>query len=276
MTISDRTTRFRGLHDRAGGRILVLPNAWDPMSARVIEEAGASAIATTSAGVSWTLGRPDGHGAARDDVLAVVRRIVSAVTVPVTADVESGYDDLPATVRGVIAAGASGINLEDSPGRNDAPLLEPAEQASRIAAARSAAADSGLFINARTDVYLRQVGPESGRFEETVRRAKAYAEAGADGLFVPGLVEPEAIRRIAAAVSLPLNILARAGAPSTGELARLGVARVSVGPMITLGAMTYTRRAAAELLGEGTYRSLTDIIPYPEANGMFNREQARR
>ena len=171
----------------------------DAMSARVIEQAGATAIATTSAGVSWALGRPDGHGAARDDVLAVVRRIVGAVAVPVTADVEGGYDDVAATVRGVIAAGASGINLEDSPGRNDAPLLDPAEQVARIAAARAAAKDSGLFINARTDVYLRQVGPESGRVEETVRRAKAYTEAGADGLFVPGLVEPEAIRRIAAA-----------------------------------------------------------------------------
>ncbi len=272
MSISDRTSRFRALHDRAAGRILVLPNAWDAMSARVIEQAGATAIATTSAGVSWALGRPDGHGAARDDVLAVVRRIVGAVAVPVTADVEGGYDDLAATVRGVIAAGASGINLEDSPGRNDAPLLEPAEQVARIAAARAAAKDSGLFINARTDVYLRQVGPESGRVEEIVRRAKAYAEAGADGLFVPGLVEPEAIRRIAAAVSLPLNIMTHAGAPSTGELAKLGVARVSVGPMITLGGMDYIRRAAAELLGEGTYRSLADIMPYSEANGMFNRE----
>ncbi len=271
MTISDRTTRFRRLHDRAAGRILVLPNAWDAMSARVIEQAGATAVATTSAGVSWALGRPDGHGATREDVLAVVRRIVGAVTVPVTADVEGGYDDLAATVRAVIAAGASGINLEDSPGRNDSPLLEPAEQVARIAAARAAAEDSGLFINARTDVYLLQVGAESGRVEETVRRAKSYAEAGADGLFVPGLVEPEAIRRIAAAVSLPLNIMAHAGAPSTGELAKLGVARVSVGPMITLGAMAYIRRAAAELLGEGTYRSLTDVMPYAEANGMFGR-----
>ena len=242
------------------------------MSARVIEQAGATAIATTSAGVSWALGRPDGHGATREDVLAVVRRIVGAVTVPVTADVEGGYDDLAATVRGVIAAGASGINLEDSPGRNDAPLLEPAEQVARIAAAR-AAARGQRPVHQRQDRCVSPCrlarSPAGSRRPSAV--AKAYAEAGADGLFVPGLVEPEAIRRIAAAVSLPLNIMAHAGAPSTGELAKLGVARVSVGPMITLGAMDYIRRAAAELLGEGTYRSLADIMPYAEANGMFSR-----
>jgi 2-methylisocitrate lyase-like PEP mutase family enzyme len=274
ITRSDRAASFRRLHDRAGGKILVLPNAWDAMSARVIEQAGAAAIATTSAGVAWGLGRPDGHGATREEVLGVVRRIVEAVRVPVTADVEGGYgdaspEDVAETVRGVVAAGAVGINLEDGPGRNGAPLLEPAEQAARIRAARKAAGDAGLFINARTDVYLRGVGPEAGRLEETLRRAKAYAEAGADGLFVPGVVDAATIERLAAGAGLPLNIMAGPGAPEIGELARLGVARVSVGPGITLGAMAYVRRAAEELLAAGTYQALRGGMPFPEANGLF-------
>jgi len=275
MTQLDRTALFRRLHERGGGRVLVLPNAWDAMSARVIEQAGAPAIATTSAGLSWALGRPDGHGLTREEMLEAVRRVVRAVRVPVTADVEAGYgegspEDVAATARGVIAAGAVGINLEDGPGRGGEPLLESAEQAARIAAARAAAKGADLFINARTDVYLREVGPEEGRVEQTVRRARAYADAGADGLFVPGVVDAATIERLAAAVGLPLNVMALPGAPAIAALARLGVARVSVGPAIALGAMGYVRRAAAELLGAGTYEALRDGMAFAEADGLFS------
>lgn len=273
MTSDDRATAFRRLHQPEDGAILVLPNAWDALSARVIEQAGARAIATTSAGVSWALGRPDGQGVTRREMVEAVRRVVRAVRVPVSADVESGYgtgtpEEVEETVRGVLDAGAVGINLEDAPGRGQ-PLLAPEEQQARIAAARGAAGGTGLFINARVDVYLRQVGPEAGRFDETVRRARAYSAAGADGVFVPGVGDAATIGRLAAAVGVPLNVMARPGAPSVGELARLGVARVSVGPAITLSVMAAIRRAAAELLEGGTYEAMADGMSFADANGLF-------
>jgi 2-methylisocitrate lyase-like PEP mutase family enzyme len=273
-TEHDLAAAFRSLHQREAGSILVLPNAWDALSARIIEHAGARAIATTSAGASWALGHSDGQGATRDEMLAAVRRIARAVSVPVTADVESGYgrgtpEDVAETVRVVVEVGAVGINLEDAPGRKGRPLLEPEEQQARIAAARAAASASRLFINARVDVYLRQVGVEASRFDETVRRARAYAAAGADGIFVPGVVDPPTIGRLATAIELPLNVMAMPGAPAVAELARLGVARVSVGPAITLAAMGSIRRAATELLESGTYGALAGDISFADANGLF-------
>jgi 2-methylisocitrate lyase-like PEP mutase family enzyme len=274
MTIrTDLATDFRRLHRARDGAILILPNAWDAMSARVIEHAGARAIATTSAGVSWALGRPDGQGLSRGDMVEVVRRIAEAVRVPVTADIESGYGsgspaDVAETVRDVVLAGAVGINLEDAPGRGGELLLGPEEHAERIAAARAAAGPE-LFINARVDVYLEQVGAESGRFDETVRRARAYTAAGADGVFVPGVVDASTIARLVKAVGAPLNVMASYGAPSVAELAGLGVARVSVGPAITRAAMATIRAAALELLGAGTYDALMGGIPFAEANALF-------
>lgn len=272
-TRSDLATAFRRLHHPGDGSILVLPNAWDASSARVIEQAGARAIATTSAGVSWALGRPDGEGLTRAQMVEAVRRMAGSVRVPVTADVESGYgsgspEDVAETVRAVVDAGAVGINLEDAPGREGAPLLRPEEHAVRIAAAR-AAGGPALFINARVDVYLRQVGAESGRLDETVRRARLYTEAGADGVFVPGVVEAGTISRLVKAIGAPLNIMASFGAPSVGELADLGVARVSVGPAIARAAMATIRAAARELLDAGTYDAIAGGVPFAEADSLF-------
>lgn len=268
---------FRRLHERRADAILVLPNAWDAMSARLVEAAGAQAIATTSAGVSWSLGRPDGHGLSRDAMADAVRRIAATVRVPVTADIEGGYgvgtpEDVAETVRSVIAAGAVGVNLEDSPGREGEALLDVAAQAERVAAARASAAAAGvdLFINARIDGYLLRVGAEASRFDETVRRAQAYTAAGADGVFVPGLVDAATIQRLAAAVGAPLNIMAGPGAPSVRELRSLGVARVSLGPALARSVMTHVQRAAAEVLREGTYGALQDGLPFQEANGLFS------
>lgn len=264
---------FRRLHRSQDGAILVLPNAWDALSARVIEHAGARAVATTSAGVSWALGRPDGEGVTRIEMVDAVRRIVGVVQVPVTADIESGYgsrspEDVAETVRAVLDAGAVGVNLEDAPGPRGEPLMRPEAHAARIAAARAAGGPE-LFINARVDVYLKQVGAEPGRLDETVRRARAYVAAGADGVFVPGVVDAATIGRLAEAIDAPLNVMAAPGAPSVGELARLGVARVSVGPAIPRAVMTVIRHAARELLSAGTYGSLADGIPFSEANGLF-------
>lgn len=273
MSHSERAAHFRRLHER-GAAILILPNAWDAMSARLVEAAGAPAIATTSAGVAWALGRPDGEGLTRDEMVAAVRRIVDVVRIPVTADVERGYgtgtpDDAAETVRAIVAAGAVGVNLEDAPGREGQALFTVAQQAERISAARAAASRAELFINARVDLYLRQIGSDSERFEETLRRAEAYAAAGADGIFVPGVSDVPTIRRLAEAIALPLNVMAGPHSPETPVLAELGVRRVSVGPAICLAAMSTIRRATVEVLAKGSYELLRDGLPYPEANGLF-------
>jgi 2-methylisocitrate lyase-like PEP mutase family enzyme len=273
-----RARAFREMHAPAAGRVLVLPNAWDAMSARMIERAGAPAIATTSAGVSWGLGRRDGHGVSRDAMLDVVRRIVAVVRVPVTADVEGGYgagtpDDVAATVRGALDAGAVGVNLEDSsaPGGG---LHDVAAQAERIAAAREAAGEAGAFLNARIDTYLLRIGPDAERFDETVRRAHAYARAGADGVFIPGVVDAPTVRRLAAAVPVPLNVMAGPGAPSVAELRALGVARVSLGPTLAQAAMAAVGHAATAVLRDGTYEALAGALPFQEADALFGPRAA--
>jgi 2-methylisocitrate lyase-like PEP mutase family enzyme len=278
MTRHDLAAAFRRLHQPGADAPLVLPNAWDAMSARVVEEAGARAIATTSSGVSWALGRPDGEGLTRDEMVEAVRRIAAAVRVPVTADMEAGYGertaaDVAETVRAVIGAGAVGINLEDGPGADGEALLAPERQAERIAAARAAADAEGvaLFVNARVDVYLRQAGDPAGRFDETVRRARVYTEVGADGVFVPGVADAATIGRLAEAVRVPLNVLAGPASPGVEELRGLGVARVSVGSAVARAAMTRIREVAGELFRHGTYETLRDAIPFAEADALFER-----
>lgn len=283
MTQHAKAARFRQLHTSGAASILVLPNAWDAMSARLVEATGAQAIATTSAGISWALGYPDGQGLTREAMVEAVRVIASSVRVPVTADIESGYgagtpDDVAITVRSVIAAGAVGVNLEDSPGHAGAPLLDSAVQAARIAAARAAAVAAGvdLFVNARIDTYLKKVGADEDRYAETVRRAKAYTAAGADGVFIPLVSDPDTIRRLAAEVGAPLNVLGAPGMPTVNELRALGVARVSVGPGLARSVMAHIRRAASELLETGTYDTLREQVPSPEANALFaDRPMAR-
>ena len=276
MTVHDRAERFRRLHQPDAEGILVLPNAWDAMSARVVEEAGASAIATTSAGVSWSLGRRDGEGLTREEMIGVVRRIAATVRIPVTADVEGGYGtgspgDVAETVRAVIGAGAVGINLEDTSSRDSQSLIRSSAQAERIAAARQAAEAEGvpLYINARTDAFLFGIGAPATRFDDTVRRARIYVAAGADGIFVPGVTDAATIESLVHAFEAPLNILAAPGAPSVSELRALGVARVSVGGALTRSAMAHIRSVAEELFRHGTYDSLRGGIAFGEADALF-------
>ncbi|MEV4508931.1 isocitrate lyase/phosphoenolpyruvate mutase family protein [Dactylosporangium sp. NPDC049525] len=257
---------FRSLHNPADP--LVLVNAWDAASARIVAAAGARAVATTSAGVAWTLGVPDGDALTRDAMLAHLARVVAVVDVPVTADVESGFGATPAdvaeTLRGVAAAGAVGVNLEDTV-RGDNPGLRPvADQVERIAAARAAAPD--VYINARIDTYLRGADDLDG----TVARAHAYLEAGASGIFVPGVVDAATIGALAAAIPAPLNILVGPAAPSVAELAKLGVARVSLGSWVAEAAYTVARRAAEEAFSAGTYTSLDGAIGYGELNALMS------
>ena len=277
-TLSDRALAFRALH--VPGRPLILPNAWDAASARIVEDAGASAVATTSAGLAWALGVADGDRLDRERALEAVARITATVAVPVSADIESGFAKDPAgvadTVRAVLAAGAVGVNIEDAlygAEVDDAAyggegVLRPvAEQAERIAAAREAADAEGvpLFVNARIDTFLRGVGG----VDATLERAAAFRAAGADGIFVPGAVEPGTVKELADGIDAPLNVLVGPGAPPVAELAALGVARVSAGSGIALAAYAVVRRAARELLDTGTYGAQTGGLGYGELNSLL-------
>ncbi|AWZ06517.1 MULTISPECIES: isocitrate lyase/phosphoenolpyruvate mutase family protein [unclassified Streptomyces] len=270
MTVDAKSTE-KALRLRALGEgLLVLPNAWDAASAAVIEAAGASAIATTSGGVAWGIGRGDGQHAPRARMLEAAARIVAAVDLPVTVDVEGGYEDVGQTVREVVAVGAVGINLEDSKA-SDGTLYTAAEQAGRIRAAREAAAAAGLpelVVNARTDVFLFGIGEEPGRLADVLARVEAYAAAGADGIFVPGLLDLAALAEIARG-PLPVNAMAGPGGPSVAELAAAGVRRVSVGTAVAQAAYSAARAAAEELLGQGTYGALGASLDYGTLNGLF-------
>jgi 2-methylisocitrate lyase-like PEP mutase family enzyme len=267
---------LRKLH--GGPRILVLPNAWDVASACVIEELGYPAIATTSAGVAFALGYPDGQRISRDEMLGVVARIARAVHVPVTADMESGYGITPAdmteTARAIVNAGAVGLNFEDVTGDTESSQVETSLQVEKIRAIREASAAMGvsLVINARTDVYLMPIGPEATRFERTVERLRAYRTAGADCVFVPGLVDRGLIEKLLKAVDAPLNILVTAGCPSVPELQKLGVARASIGSGVMRAALGIVRRIGKELLETGTYSAVFDgSIPYAQINELMAR-----
>jgi 2-methylisocitrate lyase-like PEP mutase family enzyme len=265
---------FRAMHDRS--RILVLPNAWDAMSARVIEEAGARAIATTSAGVAFSVGYPDGEAIPRDEMIAAIARIARVVTIPVSADIESGFardtGELAETVRRVIDAGAVGINLEDQVHDGTHSLYDLDVAVDRIRAAREAADSTGvpLVINARTDVYLLGIGEPDTRFDHATRRANAYRKAGADCLFIPAVSGRADIERIVPALDGPLNLITVPGLPTIPELERLGVARVSVGTRLTLGAMSVLKKTVAELLTVGTYESMLEATTtYADANRLM-------
>jgi 2-methylisocitrate lyase-like PEP mutase family enzyme len=271
-----KADRLRILH--GGTKILVLPNAWDVASARVLEELGYPAIATTSAGIAFSLGYPDGQHISRKEMLDVVSRIAAAVRVPVTADLEAGYGlsaaDMADTAKAVVAAGAVGMNLEDVTGSTEDSLVELNLQVDKIRAIRKASGASGvpLVLNARTDIYLMPIGPAETRFERTVERLTAYRSAGADCLFAPGLTDAETIRRLVKTLGAPLNILAGADCPSLIELEKLGVARASTGSGVMRATLGLMRRIGKELMERGTYSSLHEgAIPFSELMGMLAR-----
>ncbi len=258
---------FRSLH--TSQKPLALSNAWDVASAVITEAAGATAIATTSAGVAWSLGFPDGDRLDRARAMAVVASIVKAVNVPVSADIEGGYSEtlegIAATVIELLEAGAVGINMEDG-------SRDPGDFAHRISAARDAARTAGrdLFINARTDVFLAGAGTAEQQITEVLARAEKYVEAGADGIFVPGASDAGTIAALTAGISVPVNIMVGAGSLSVGELGRLGVARVSLGSSIAQAAYAVAQRSAEELNTAGTYTAVTDAVDYGLLNGLLD------
>jgi 2-methylisocitrate lyase-like PEP mutase family enzyme len=251
------------------GRGFVIPNAWDAGSARILEQVGFPAIATTSAGIAWSCGVPDGQALDRDAMLDHVGRIVAAVGVPVTADLEAGYGDTPddvgRTVARAVEIGAVGANIEDA-GRGG--LFGIDEAVDRVAAARAAAPSGTFALNARTDTYL--AGTTGDAFAKTVERAIRYVEAGADCVFVPGVVEEGTIQRLAAAIPGPLNVVAGlASITDAPTLFSLGVKRVSLGGSLARAVLSTLERAGRELLDSGTLGFLDGAISYADLQRRF-------
>jgi 2-methylisocitrate lyase-like PEP mutase family enzyme len=274
ITLNAKADAFRNMHHAPP--MLILPNAWDAVTARLFVKAGARAIATTSVGIAATLGYADGQNVPRELMVEAIARIARVVDVPVTADLESGYaespKDLRESIRAVINAGAIGLNLEDATGDPAQPLFAMELQIERIRAAREAAdnANVPVVINARTDVYLAKVGEVASRFAETVRRLNAYREAGADCLFVPGVTDMPTLTQLVHSVPGPLNVLVGPGMPSVADLQRIGIARLSVGSGIMRATLAVARDAAEELLQKGTYSTFLDRnIPYNEVNELM-------
>ncbi len=252
--------------------VLLLPNAWDPMSARIFAAAGFTALATTSGGVAWALGYPDGQVAPWAEVVSATARIVRAAKVPVTADIEAGYaetpDELTAHVREIIRAGVVGINLED--GRNHADLRPIADAVERLRAARTAADREGvpICINARCDVFLVSGSTDTSHFAEALERCRAYLAAGADCVYPFGLRDPATIADFVKAVDGPVNVTGRPGMPDAAALEKLGVARITIASAPTLVAMSSIQKMADDLR-TGAFGSLTSAFNRADAQRLF-------
>src|SRR5580698_3682475 len=243
------SSEFRALHSNPE-KPLLLANIWDVGGARLVESIGAKAIATTSAGVAWSLGYADGNHLPVDELTTLAANIVKRVQIPVSIDVEAGYANDPDVVsenlKPILESGVVGINIEDG-------TDEPALLAKKIEAIKKVAASMkvDLFLNARTDVYLQNLVADGHKLEETLKRAAMYRSAGADGLFVPALADSAQILRITAGTELPLNLLAWPGLPKVNELARLGVRRLSAGSGIPQIAWQQVAHLAETFLAEG-------------------------
>ena len=272
--------QFLELH--RGPKILVLPNAWDVASARVFEDAGFPAIGTSSAGVAFSLGYPDGQKIPREEMLAVVRRIAEAVEVPVTADVEAGFGSTPEevadTARAVIATGAVGMNLEDGVEGKPEFLADVNLQKETIRAVLEVAIGAGVpfALNARTDIFLYGIGPAETRLARAIERLNAYRVTGATSLFAPGVKDKETIAQLARGLAGPLNILATVGTPPVAELQQLGVARVSVGSGPMRATLGFLGRLARQLRDEGSFTMMTEgALPFADANRLVQPKRGR-
>ncbi len=264
MQQTDAVAAFRALH--AARTVLLLPNVWDAGSAAVVRSAGAKAIATTSAGVAWTCGYPDGDAIPRNDLFFMLRAIRHAAgETPVSADIEGGYSNDPAEVAQLVRllreTGIAGINLEDGMGT-------PELLAEKIKAVKD---DGEIFVNARVDVYLNELATGEAALRETIARVKRYEAAGADGIFVPMLADRDIIRAVAAETKLPLGIFAIPGLPAVSELYELGVRRLSAGPAITKLALGATRRAAVAFVEAEDLEALFSgpTVGFDEMNAFF-------
>jgi 2-methylisocitrate lyase-like PEP mutase family enzyme len=264
----NRNRIFRDLHSKSN-KPLILPNVWDAGGARIVESLGAKAVATTSAGVAWSKGYPDGNNMPSRLLAQLAEEIVKAVKVPVSVDFEAGYSDKPSAVvenlKPIIAAGISGINIED--GTDEPKLL-----ARKIEAIKKMASSDGVdvFVNVRTDVYLQDLVADDRKVNETLDRAATYQDAGADGLFVPGLTDTTDIAKITKGTGLPVNLMSSSELPKLDELVRLHVRRLSAGTVIAQIAYHHLARLAEGFLKEGDCGIFNeDALQYSQLQSLF-------
>lgn len=282
--LKDKARRFTEMHAAPG--IIVLPNAWDIGSAVIMADAGFPAIATTSAGIAFAQGLPDGERISRQRMLEICAGIAAAVPVPVTADLEAGYGPRPEqvakTIEDAIDAGLAGCNIEDTSSRAGKKLYDFEAACDRIRAGSEAAkkAKIAFALNARTDAYLSQVGDAKFNFAELVKRANAYLAAGATSAFVPGRLDAQTITQLAHEVDGPLNVLgAFSGSPSpfsVAELEGFGVKRVSIGGSLTGAVLGFIRRSIVELKTKGTFSYPEGGIPNAESGRLFEKYAAKK
>lgn len=270
----ERAAHFRQFHH--GVPLLVLPNVWDAASARIVEQAGFRAVATTSSGVATALGYRDGQQISRDMLIDALARITRVVKCPVTADIEAGYgnsiEEVLQTVKAVIATGVVGINIEDSLIHQEKALADLSYQVELIKVLRELATsmDVPFVINARVDVFLLAIGEPESRFEYAVRRANAYLQAGADCIYPIGILDSMTIANLVKAIKGPINILGGPPQPTLLQLAQLGVARVSLAGGLMRSALGHVRTIARELLEHGTYASMnTEALSGSEFRSLF-------
>jgi 2-methylisocitrate lyase-like PEP mutase family enzyme len=268
----EKAEDFRALHRK--GHILILPNVWDVASARVFENGGFPAVATSSAGMMVSLGYPDGEIIDRSEFVEAIRRIAKVLSVPLSVDVVAGFGEKPdqvvATVREVIKAGAVGMNIEDFL-HVEKRLFTVEKQVEKLNALKKLSRSMNIpfVINARTDALRYAEGDESARLNEAIRRAVAYRDAGADCVYPMGLTDPVSISTFVKALNFPTNVMVRKGLPSVVDLERLGVARVSFGPSASYAVMGLLKRISKEVLEKGTYDTLFEgAISYDELNSL--------
>jgi 2-methylisocitrate lyase-like PEP mutase family enzyme len=276
-TQAEKAQSFRSLHDRK--RILILPNAWDVPSARIFEDEGFPAVATSSAGMLVSLGYPDGEEIPRSEFLSAVKRIAMVLSIPLSVDVVGGFGSSPEgvvrSVRAVVGAGAVGINIEDFV-HSTRRLLPVETQVARLRALCKLRKSLKVpfVINARTDALRFAQGGDEEKLEEAIRRAKAYRDVGADCVYPMGLTEAGAISRFVKDLDFPTNVMVRKGLPPVPELQKLGVARVSFGPSASYAALGLLHRASREIRERGTYETLTDgAISFDELNSLAVRKK---
>ena len=267
----DRYRTFRQLHESG---CFVIPNPWDAGSARVLATLGFPALATTSSGFSWSLGRRDNE-ASLDQALAYFRAVAESVEIPVSADFQTGFAVTPAAIAAnvtrALATGIAGLSLEDSTGNAAHPLVDISLAVERIHAARHAIdrTGTGAVLTARTEGFI------TGRpdLPETIRRLTAYGEAGADCLYAPGLPTVEDVAAVVKAVApKPVNVLVGSNFSTVAELAAAGVRRISVGGALARTAWTGFLTAAREIAERGTFTSFEGAVPFGDVNGLFKSE----
>lgn len=269
-----KAQRFSHLHKQ--NAVFVLPNAWDVISAKVFEESGFEAIGTTSAGIATSLGYKDGEKIPVTKMIEVIKNIADSVKVPLSADIEAGYgttvNEVLANVKEVIEAGAVGINLEDGTGDSSKPIFDISLQKEKIKAIRemSDSINLPLFINARTDMYWLKVGNPTYCFHETVKRAHAYQEAGADCIFVPGLNDVRLIHELRKEITCPINLLVSPDLPSVKALSSIGIERVSTGSAPFRSAVTLIRKNSELIMNQKEFHGITnDILSYGEVSDLI-------